>query len=173
MSKNEITIIDNFLPHGVFKKIQNSVLYGNIPWQFYNFKVKEEESDLKDFQFVHTIFYEYSIQSKYFYEILPLLNLIDAAAFLKIKINLTTRWDEIIEFDPHVDHLVDNAKTSIFYLNSNNGYTRFIKENKKVFSKENRLVTFSSNLEHCGSTHTNTKIRSLININYIEKIKNN
>jgi hypothetical protein len=33
-------------------------------------------------------------------------------------------------------------------------------------SKKNRIVIFPSNLKHAGTTHTDEKIRAVININY-------
>ena len=55
--------------------------------------------------------------------------------------------------------------TSIFYLNTNNGWTQF-KKGGKVKCVENRLVTFDSNLEHAGVTCTDQKRKVVINFNY-------
>ena len=64
----------------------------------------------------------------------------------------------------HTDNELD-CNTAVFYLNTNNGKTIF--ENKEeVESKKNRIVIFSSKLKHAATTHTDEKIRTVININY-------
>ena len=45
------------------------------------------------------------------------------------------------------------AKTSVFYLNSTNGYTIF-KDGIKVPSKANRHVMFPNHYEHASTTNT-------------------
>ena len=64
----------------------------------------------------------------------------------------------------HIDF--KDCKTSIFYLNSNNGYTQF-ERGDKIISKENRVVVFDSNLKHCAVDCTDTKYRIVINFNYL------
>ena len=56
--------------------------------------------------------------------------------------------------------------TSIFYVNTNNGYTVF-EDGTKVESVANRMLTFPSNLKHCGTSCTDKNIRSVINFNYL------
>jgi hypothetical protein len=51
-------------------------------------------------------------------------------------------------------------------MNTNNGKTIF-KNGKQINSIENRIVIFDSNLQHTGTSHTDTKRRVLINFNYI------
>ena len=55
--------------------------------------------------------------------------------------------------------------TSIFYVNTNNGYTKF-EDGTKVESVANRMVTFSTNMKHLGTSCTNEKRRIVINFNY-------
>ena len=56
-------------------------------------------------------------------------------------------------------------KTSIFYINTNNGWTEFA-NGDRVKCVENRLVTFDSNLKHQGVTCTDKKRKIVINLNY-------
>jgi len=60
----------------------------------------------------------------------------------------------------------DNIKTSIYYFNTNNGYTLF-KDGKKIDSVQNRLITFPSSMEHTGTTCTDQPFRLVLNMNYI------
>ena len=47
----------------------------------------------------------------------------------------------------------------------------FKNNNKKVYSKENRVVIFNSKELHAGTNTTNTKVRCVLNINYYEFLK--
>jgi Rps23 Pro-64 3,4-dihydroxylase Tpa1-like proline 4-hydroxylase len=64
-----------------------------------------------------------------------------------------------------------NNTTAIFYLNNNNGYTIF-EDGSKVDSVENRLVVFNSNVMHSGVSQTDSKVRCVINLNYISELTN-
>ena len=55
--------------------------------------------------------------------------------------------------------------TAIYYLNTNNGYTKF-KKGGKVKSVENRMVVFDSTFEHAAVTSTNVDRRLVVNFNY-------
>ena len=69
----------------------------------------------------------------------PLLDKLKAAAIIKIKANLNTKTQEIIEHGYHVDHPYSSGKTSILYLNTCNGYTAF-EDGTIVNSIKNRIV---------------------------------
>ena len=55
--------------------------------------------------------------------------------------------------------------TSIFYVNTNNGYTKF-EDGTKVESVANRLLTFPANMKHTGTSCTDEKTRVVINCNF-------
>ena len=72
----------------------------------------------------------------------------------------------------HIDVEYDGVvgKTSILYINTNNGGTKLYQKGKKsvfVNSVANRLVTFDSDTEHEAVWQTDTKTRIVINFNYI------
>ena len=58
-------------------------------------------------------------------------------------------------------------KTSVFYLNTNNGGTKF-KRGKFVRSVGNRMITFDSNYDHTGVTCTDQNNRVVVNFNYYD-----
>ena len=58
--------------------------------------------------------------------------------------------------------------TAIYYLNTNNGFTKF-ENGDKVNSVANRMVIFDSNLKHTGTSCTDAHARMLINFNYYTK----
>jgi len=89
----------------------------------------------------------------------------------RIKSNLLTRTPEIVENDFHYDvsdFTPEQAKhwtTSILYINTNNGYTKF-ETGEKIKSVENRLITFPANLKHTGASCSDERNRVVINFNY-------
>ena len=60
--------------------------------------------------------------------------------------------------------------TSIFYVNTNNGYTE-LETGEKIESVANRLVTYPLNMKHSGVTQTDTQQRVLINFNYLSDVE--
>ena len=60
---------------------------------------------------------------------------------------------------------IKNVTTSIFYINTNNGWTKF-KDGCKVECIENRMVIFDSNIEHAGFSCTDQKRKVVVNFNY-------
>jgi len=159
-------VIDNFLPSYSFKQIQN-VLLGDkkLNWFYNDFKVIEGDGH---YQFTHDFFNIHSggVLS-------PSYTLCDMVQFKlgvrrldRIKANLTPRTFFHRHSDWHVD-VADHreGKTAIFYMNTNNGWTKF-KKGGKIKSVENRIVIFDSNLEHAGVTCTDEKRRVVMNFNY-------
>jgi hypothetical protein len=155
--------IKNFLPKENFLNLQKIILGDYFPW-YYNPYVINEKTD-NFFQFTHLFYSNYSIQSNYFNIISPLVEKINPKAILRIKANLLTKTNEIIEHGFHVDDLSNEMKTAIFYCNTNNGYTKF-KNNTIVNSEENKLIKFNTNKYHTGSSCTDEDIRVVINLNY-------
>ena len=49
-------------------------------------------------------------------------------------------------------------KTGIFYLNTNDGYTKF-KDGTIIKSEQNKYIEFDSELEHTRSTCTDSRYR--------------
>ena len=104
-----------------------------------------------------------------------ILDLVDPISILRIKANLLTRTPNIVKNTFHVD--IDNLEnssetikqwtTSIFYMNTNNGYTKF-EDGTKVESVANRFISFPANLKHTGTSCTDEKTRVVINFNYFK-----
>ena len=89
----------------------------------------------------------------------------------RIKANLLIRTPNIVENTFHVDigdfseEKLKQWTTSILYINTNNGYTKF-EDGTKVESVANRMVIFPSNMKHTGTSCTDEKRRIVINFNY-------
>ena len=165
-----IKIYDNLMPPEKFKKMYDTITNNNFHW-CYNEKTLEESdlSDLTDFQFTHAIYYQGLPVSDYFKNITDLVDIINPFQMLKIKANLNVYGgNEIHErgFHQDITNPPVKVRTAVFYLNTNNGYTAF-EDGEKVYSKQNRLVTFDCKEFHAGTTTTNAKARYVINLNYI------
>ena len=63
------------------------------------------------------------------------------------------------------DNTIDESFTSVFYFNTNDGYTEF-ENGEKVHDVENRLITFPSPYYHTGNSCTNNSYRIVLNLNY-------
>jgi len=165
----DIKVIDDFLDKENFNNVKTLLLHNDFPW-FLTQVLDDEESDTHkyNFQFYH-LFYTHDNKNSAFFEVLqPIIKKIDPLKIDYIKSNLLTRTHEIIKHGFHVDIPCSpsNYRTSIFYVNNCDGYTEF-EDGTKVFSKENRIVTFPTNIKHTGTTCTNNHLRLVINFNYI------
>jgi|LakMenE18May11ns_1017448.scaffolds.fasta_scaffold9774964_2 hypothetical protein len=170
----DFKIVDNFLNKTDFEKLQDILLGSHIPWFQNKYIVNHallsnaEKSDLAsyyDYQFTHAFYRNYTICSEFFQVLDPILIKLNPSAILKIKANLIPRADKIVEHQLHTDILNFKGKTSVFYLNSNDGYTLF-QNGERVHSVANRMVIFDSNIMHTGTTCTNAKNRCVINFNF-------
>ena len=172
---SDVTVIDNFLDSKSFEDIQETMMGREFPWYWAHSVVytKHEPDnrqnllcdEIYNFQFTHMFFQVNKVTSKYYNNIVPLLNKLECKGVNRIKANLNPiKPRDIVEHEYHVDNHV-TPYTSIFYLNTNNGYTIF-KDGTKIESVENRMVTFKTSFYHTGSSCTNQKRRVVINFNY-------
>lgn len=161
-----MNIINNFLPISDFENLKKNILYNDsFPWYF-NDGVNTDYDG--HFQFTHTFYKDHRIYSNLFDFINPILLKLEINSLLRIKANLTTKSEKIIEHGFHSDFKFKKniiCTTAIYYLNNNNGYTKF-KDGTKILSEENKLIYFNSDLEHLGTNCTDQNSRVVINLNY-------
>ena len=103
-----------------------------------------------------------------------ILEKIDPISIRRIKANLLTKTLNIIEKTFHFDmpdtmseEKLKQWTTSILYINTNNGNTEF-KDDTKVESVANRMITFPGDIKHRGTSCTDEKMRIVINFNYFK-----
>jgi len=159
-------IIDNVLDKEYFLNFKKEIMSPNFPWFLNSYRVFEDD---KDKQFTHTFYRDYTIQSKYWNQLYPVLLKLKALAFVRIKANLNLKKNINYRSKMHKDYEIQskNYKSAIFYINTNNGYTLF-KDGKKVDCVENRLLIFNSHKEHCAVDCTDQDTRIVINIIYCD-----
>ena len=157
-----IRIIKNFLKKKDFKELENIMHGVFFPW-YLNSVVNPKDGF---YQLVHIFFIDHKINSQFFKDLKPVLDILKPRELLRIKANLLFKTPEIVEHGYHRDQKTLAHETAILYLNSNNGYTQF-KDGQKITSEKNKLVKFDGSLRHTGSSCTDHSYRTVINFNYI------
>jgi len=174
MNNENIKIEDNFLGQEEFDKIQE-VLMGSVFAWFYQNTIDFgfEVDDVNKFQFIHMFYSESLPNSEFMRNISPLLRVLNPFSLLRIKANLLTRTPSIVENEFHADigdlseERLKQWSTSIFFINTNNGYTKF-EDGTKVESVANRMLTFPANVKHAGTSCTDQQTRVIMNFNYFK-----
>ena len=167
-------IIDDFISEDDLVKIEQNVLQASI-FKAYESTAFQESDDVYDVM-MNRVFFSpfYDSRTKpicdqeylpYFYPIIDRIP--DLKVLLRVSLNLTFATPEPNVSQFHIDNYIQNSFTNIFYLNSNNGGTKFEKSGDVVQSQRNRLVKFPSYFEHASVNTTDTKLRWVLNINYI------
>ena len=179
-------IEDNFLEQKDFDELQTLIMGFVFDWHYgptnmYPVGVSDsdgkiiypKEVDKNKFQFVH-VFYDAHAPNSHFLEKLhSIVKTIQPLSLIRIKANLLTRTPNIVENGFHVDmtnapeERVKQLTTSIFYVNTNNGYTKF-EDGTKVESVANRMLSFPANMKHAGTSCTDKRTRVVINFDYFK-----
>lgn len=162
-------IIDDILEPHDYIRIKDLMMSHQFPWYLYNTVVestKEEIEDKEIYHFIHLFFYD-GLSSNVYDILNPILNKLNAKTIIKIKANLLTCTKDPKFFSMHVDTAYPTAKTAIFYVNTNDGVTKF-ETGEEIASVANRLVVFDNNISHTGRRPTDQTSRVLINFNYFD-----
>ena len=167
-------IEDNFLEQKEFDELQNLMMGPpvlKLAW-YYNDSI-DYGDDVDKFQFIHVFYVDGAPCSLFCQNLNPILDKLNVLVLSHIKANLLVRTPNIVENEFHIDmgdleNFPEKLKqwtTSIFYVNTNNGYTEF-EDGTKVESVANRMVTFPADIKHHGTSCTDEKRRIVINFNY-------
>ena len=178
MKIGEIQIIDNFLEEENFE-IVKQILGTDIVWVYNEILPYEGDDRLLadqtfNYQYVHSVIHNNEIESG-FYNALKqsgVFKKLKVRALCRVKFNSICREEKIITHgfhqDIHFDHSIEEGegcKTSILYINTNDGFTVF-ENGAKIKSMANRLVTFPVSYRHSGTTCTNCPRRVALNMVY-------
>ena len=163
-------VVDNFLEPYYFDQLYTVLMEEEIPWYYNDCKVRGESTDGDGlYQFIHG-FYHFKrggVVSDGFDIFERILYKLRIKELYRIKANLTPRTKSHDHSGWHVDFpSLPVGKTAIFYMNTNNGWTKF-KKGGRVKSVANRIVIFDSDVEHAGVTCTDEKRRVVVNFNYV------
>ena len=168
-----IMVEDNILTPEEFRKISDVLVTNSgFPWFFNDIIDYDSDSgDIDKYQFVHNFYNNDSPTSELYSIVEPILAIIAPTTIFRVKANLLTRTSKIVENRFHIDmgDLSEEQQkgwtTSVFYVNTNNGYTLF-EDGTKVKSVANKMITFPSNMRHTGTSCTDEQIRVVINFNF-------
>ena len=169
-------IIDNFLEQAIFNELQSFLMSSRFVWHYsdtIDFEYDNSDADINKFQFTHLFYVDPVPRSPYFENLVPIFEKIKPVSIVRIKANLLTKTPNIIEnaFHGDMEKMSEEKQkqwtTSILYINTNDGYTKF-EDGTKVESVANRLVTFPTNMKHTGTSCTDEKTRVVINFNYFK-----
>lgn len=162
-----VKIRDGLLTEEEYEPIREFMMGDNIPWYYNPFITYNDENE-QSVQFTH-VFYSQSrgAISPGFDGLAPILNKLHLHHNIRIKANLQVATPELQEANQHVDFDIP-CMTSIYYINTCNGYTHF-EDGSKIDCVANRLITFPSHMKHGGTTCTDEKNRVVINFNYIQQ----
>ncbi len=162
---SQIQIFDNFLNETDFNKLEKLLLApDNFPYYFTNYKVIVGDNFP---QFTHKFYNDNNINSNFYNELNCILEKINPISLIKIKANLQIKDTMVRKTKMHQDfqNPLDNQKTGIFYMNTNNGKTIF-EDGEEIDSLANRMVIFPASKLHAGTTHTDVNYRCVINFNW-------
>ena len=155
-------IIDDFLPIDEFDVIKENLESDYFPWYW------NSHSTGYDFtpQFVHGFAEGSDIHSNYFevWKNCSFFKKLGVYSVSRFKVNLNYKTHEQYVGSLHTD-FPEGLTTSIFYINTNNGGTKF-KDGTIVNSVANRLVTFDCSTQHAAVSCTDEDRRIVVNINY-------
>tara|TARA_E500000318_G_C3539764_1_gene204135 strand:+ start:726 stop:1199 length:474 start_codon:yes stop_codon:yes gene_type:complete len=157
-----MNIHKNFLPKDIFDKLKNTITSDYFPWYFNN-GVSTDNDDFFQFTFSFIKDGKEQCWGEWWDLIVPVIEKIKHKKMNRVKANLLTKTNKIIQHDYHTDQ--ERGTTGILYLNNCNGYTIF-KNGKKIISEENKYIEFDSTLKHAGTSCTDEKRRIVINFNY-------
>ena len=157
-------IKDDFLTMEEFDQLESIINNPFFPWFFQ----KEQTWDDDPF-FCHTLYHADEPRSEFYN---PVQNIFKKymkwTSMYRLNVNLCPKIGSTSNF--HTDtNGKDNEEvmtTSIFYLNTNNGYTEF-EDGSTVDSVQNRLVTFPTKTPHRAVGQTDKDKRIVLNFNYI------
>ena len=114
----------------------------------------------------HCFFRDKKINSQFFYLIKPILEKLNINKIINIRSNLCLKRPMKNNWHSDFDYLKSTPKSrvAIYYVNTNNGYTKF--KDLKIKSEKNKIVIFHGDIKHKAIFQTNTDTRIVINFNY-------
>ncbi len=155
-------IIDDFLSEDEYHNLCSFIQDSRFPWTY-----GKTISESKFCQLTHC-FYQFDVPTQFFDNVEFFREKLGMASLVRIKANLNPVTETLQIHDDAWHNDFDNMTTAIYYLNTNNGFTKF-ENGDKVNSVANRIVIFDSNLKHTGTSCTDSYARLLINLNYFSK----
>jgi hypothetical protein len=175
-------VYDNFLAPETADEIERICLEGATMPMFYQVKVAERKDPVKlgTYYFTHVIYHSPGmISSEHFATFCdPILSRFPHRALMSAVANFVpVTLDGHMEHGSHLDqidedgNLIDHT-VLIYYVNTNNGYTRLGRKDSEesitINCVKNRLLKFDGSIYHNSATATDVNLRCVLNFNIIE-----
>ena len=161
-------IVDNLLEDKIVDEMYETMLSTNFPWFFTKKANVNSEQNKTSCHFFHTFYTNDnkvgSINSSYFDMIRPIIDKLNHKVLIRVKANLFLFNAIEHHHGMHKDQEFDH-KGAIFYINTNNGYTK-LGNGLKIASVKNRLLLFNSFEAHESVNCTDKSVRLNINFNF-------
>ena len=176
MQKNKIKVVDNFLFDNEFEKIKNALEGADFPWywQSHSHTNTVDEKFIGDNvpQLTHCFVDDRKSISDWFNIFLY------SSCFLKLNIQIVDKLKANCNYKTinqrvgwfhtdYEDEKKDKMTTSILYINTNNGGTKF-EDGTFVNSVSNRMVIFDCSMKHAPVSCTDKHRRIVANLNYFK-----
>ena len=169
-------VIDDFLDPAACACLREALLAPGFPWeasQILSTRAAAHLAPDENRQLVHGFLLHtpgMRVRSPHLDLLAPLQARLSALlgpiGLVKAKANRTASRSRHIEYGLHVDTVRRGATTAIYYLNTNNGYTRF-EDGSSIASVANRIVLFDSAMRHTGAASTDGIERLVLNLNLV------
>ena len=154
----------NVLRKEKIKEINKIVLDNYFPWYLQN-KINYLDKTGYGY-FTHSLYLDNKINSEFFKIIMPeIINNLNIKSLLRARLNLYPKTSKTIKHAYHVDYKFKHMST-VFFLNTNNGFLFFKNPSKKIKPEINKCVIFNGDHYHCSSSCTDKSNRITLNINY-------
>ena len=166
-------VIDNFLPDDEFVLLRELLIGENSefpgycsPWVDYAGSGLDGEGELHNCQMFHWLLRPWdSAPSPFLTQVVgPIVKVLNSSYLYGAKANLQFRSPSVVPMVFHKDVGEVQCRTVVFYVTGTDGPTVFA-DGTEVQSVANRALVFDSQLLHCSSTHTNSKVRCVVNVN--------
>jgi len=159
-----VKIKDDFLTIEEFDKLESIINSPHFPWFFQTNQTFDDDPFFCHIMYCHDI-----TQSQFYPQVSEIFKKhFNWTSMYRLNVNLCPKIGSTSNFhtDVNDEHNEAVMTTSIFYLNTNNGYTEF-EDGNRVDSIQNRLVTFPANTRHRAVGQTDKDKRIVLNFNYI------
>ena len=162
-------VIDNFLDEEYFQYLYEKITdQRNFGWQFQTQVAthdQREELSLHHYYFVHSLYYDYEVESEHYQDFHPLFRQLKVQFLHRARVLLYVNQGKQWIHDRHIDTPV-TSNTALIYMNTNDGFTEF-ETGERVDSIKNRLLLFDGSVPHSSSTPTDCRERMLISVTYL------
>jgi|DEB0MinimDraft_10_1074344.scaffolds.fasta_scaffold15820_2 hypothetical protein len=157
---------DSFLEEKYFNTIKKTLTSSNFPW-YYQPSLTSFKDNQDSCYMAHIFYRDGKVNSEWISILDPLFKALNVSKLINIRANLTLKGQNAFSnFHEDDEDNKEDHPTSIFYVNTNNGYTHMKKDNQKVYCVENRLLTFNHKELHKVVGQSDENQRIILNLNY-------